>query len=166
MAKAPEFQIDMAAFWRDPYPILETMRRQAPIAFVPELGGIMLTRRDDVVDAERNVEVFSSHQPDGLMNRLMGLNLMRKDGEAHRTERRMIYPALSPKAVGECWQASFEAIAERLLDELSPKRQADLVTDYALPLSAEALKAITGLTNIRYQEMDAWSQAMIDGIAN
>jgi cytochrome P450 len=28
------------------------------------------------------------------------------------------------------------------------------------------LKSVTGLTNIRYQEMDAWSQGMIDGIAN
>jgi cytochrome P450 len=33
-------------------------------------------------------------------------------------------------------------------------------------LSAECLKDITGLTNMRYQDMDAWSQAMIDGIAN
>ncbi|MGI9508382.1 MAG: cytochrome P450, partial [Geminicoccaceae bacterium] len=166
MTEAPRFPIDMTAFRRDPYPILETMRRRAPIAHVPELGGVMLTRRDDIMNAERHVDVFSSHQPNGLMNRLMGLNLMRKDGEAHRAERRVIYPALSPKAVGTCWQASFEGFAERLLDQLSPKRQADLVADYALPLSAEALKAITGLTNIRYQDMDAWSQAMIDGIAN
>src|SRR5947199_220051 len=37
---------------------------------------------------------------------------------------------------------------------------------FALPLSAECLKDITGLTNMRYQDMDTWSQAMIDGIAN
>ncbi|MGI9500641.1 MAG: cytochrome P450, partial [Geminicoccaceae bacterium] len=85
MTRAPHYAIDMAAFWRDPYPTLETMRRDAPIAYVSELGGVMLTRRDDIIAAERDVEVFSSHQPDGLMNRLMGLNLMRKDGEAHRT---------------------------------------------------------------------------------
>ena len=36
----------------------------------------------------------------------------------------------------------------------------------ALPLSAECLKDITGLTNMRFADMDAWSQAMIDGIAN
>ncbi|MGI9486887.1 MAG: cytochrome P450 [Geminicoccaceae bacterium] len=166
MTRAPDFTIDMAAFWQDPYPTFAIMRRQTPVAYVPELGSILLTRRDDIIAAERNVEVFSSHQPDGLMNRLMGLNLMRKDGEAHRVERRMIYPALSPKAVGECWQAAFENMAERLLEGLAPKGQADLVTDYAMPLSAEALKAITGLTNIRYRDMDAWSQAMIDGIAN
>ena len=166
MTGAPEFEIDLTALWRDPYPIYETMRRDAPIAYVPELGSVMLTRRDDIVAAERTIEVFSSHQPDGLMNRLMGLNLMRKDGEAHMAERRIIYPALSPKAIGDCWLEAFEAMAERILDELAPEGEADLVTDYAMPLSAEALKAITGLTNIRYQDMDAWSQAMIDGIAN
>ncbi|MGI9419878.1 MAG: cytochrome P450 [Geminicoccaceae bacterium] len=166
MTRAPHFEIDMAALSRDPYPIFAAMRRDAPIAYVPALDGVMLTRRDDVVAAERHIELFSSHQPAGLMNRLMGQNLMRKDGEAHKAERRAIYPALSPKAVSASWEAIFEQAADHLLDRMEPKGKADLVADYALPLSAEALKAITGLTNITYQEMDAWSQAMIDGIAN
>src|SRR5437868_5903543 len=50
--------------------------------------------------------------------------------------------------------------------ELAPAGCADLCKAFALPLSAECLKDITGLTNMRYQDMDAWSQAMIDGIAN
>ena len=33
-------------------------------------------------------------------------------------------------------------------------------------VSGEALKAITGLTQVTYQDLDAWSQAMIDGVAN
>ena len=65
------------------------------------------------------------------------------------------------------WSAQFQAHADRLLDELrTGAGRADLVEAFALPLSAECLKAITGLTNMRYQDMDAWSQAMIDGIAN
>ena len=38
--------------------------------------------------------------------------------------------------------------------------------DFALPFSAECLKSITGLTNMRFEDMNAWSQGMIDGIAN
>ena len=38
--------------------------------------------------------------------------------------------------------------------------------DFALPYSAECLKSITGLTNMRFEDMNAWSQGMIDGIAN
>ena len=42
----------------------------------------------------------------------------------------------------------------------------DVVADYAMRLSGEALKIVTGLTQVHWQDMDQWSQAMIDGIAN
>jgi len=73
---------------------------------------------------------------------------------------------VSPRVVKETWLRKFQGHADRILGELTPKGRADLVKAFALPLSAECLKDITGLTNMRYQDMDAWSQAMIDGIAN
>lgn len=166
MSTAPRYDIDPAAFWRDPYPDLARMRAEAPVAFVPQLGSTLLTRRDDIFVCEKMIDVFSSHQPAGLMNRLMGHNMMRKDGEAHMSERRAIFPSVSPKTVRDHWRAQFQAHADRILDALEPDGTADLCKAYALPLSAEALKAITGLVNMRFEDMDAWSQAMIDGIAN
>jgi cytochrome P450 len=53
-----------------------------------------------------------------------------------------------------------------VLEDLAPRGAADLVADYAMPVSAEALKEITGLTNMSWQEMDRVSQGMIDGCAN
>jgi cytochrome P450 len=166
MSNAPHYDIDVQAFWADPYPDLARMRRDAPIAFVPQLGSTVLTRRDDIFTQEKRIDIFSSHQPAGLMNRLMGHNMMRKDGDAHMAERAAMFPAVSPRAVRDGWVAKFQAHADRILDELAPAGRADLVKAFALPLSAECLKDITGLTNMRYQDMDAWSQAMIDGIAN
>lgn len=166
MSTAPAVHIDPAEFWADPYPALAQMRAEAPICFVPELGATLLTRRDDINTCEKNVAVFSSDQPLGLMNVLMGQNMMRRDGEAHRKERFVYYPAISPRAVEGTWAEQFAAIADSVLDELAPAGHADLVTAYATAVSGEALKAMTGLTNITYQDMDAWSQAMIDGVAN
>jgi cytochrome P450 len=100
------------------------------------------------------------------MVRLMGHNMMRKDGDAHMAERSIFFPAVSPKAVRAHWRAEFQAHADRILDGLSGAGRADLLAEFALPLSGECLKSVTGLINIRYQEMDAWSQGMIDGIAN
>jgi hypothetical protein len=158
--------IDLAAFWNDPYPELAQLREEAPIAFVPQLGGTVFTRRDDIFVSEKQIDVFSSHQPQGLMNRLMGHNMMRKDGEAHMAERKVIFPAVSPKTVKAYWTTQFEAHAERILDALDPAGTVDLCKAFALPFSAECLKSITGLTNMRFEDMNAWSQAMIDGIAN
>ena len=166
MSTAPHFNIDLHEFWRDPYPALAAMRREAPICFVPQLGSTLLTRRDDIFVSEKRIDVFSSHQPAGLMNRLMGHNMMRKDGEAHMAERSIFFPAVSPKATRAHWRDEFAKHAERILDALAPKGAADLLAEFGLPLSGECLKSVTGLTNIRYQDIDAWSQAMIEGIAN
>jgi hypothetical protein len=142
------------------------MRKEAPIAFVPQLNSTVFTRRGDIYTQEKRIDIFSSHQPGGLMNVLMGHNMMRKDGDSHMAERAQMFPAVSPRAVKATWLANFQAHADRVLDELKPTGRADLVKAFALPLSAECLKDITGLTNMRTQDMDAWSQAMIDGIAN
>jgi cytochrome P450 len=166
VSTAPVFAIDPQAFWTDPYPTLEIMRREAPIAYVPQLGATLITRRDDIYVCEKRIDVFSSDQPQGLMTRLMGQNMMRKDGEAHRREREALFPAVSPKAVRTRWLDRFRAHAGAILDRLAPAGRADLFRDYALPLSAECLKDITGLEQVTAYDIDRWSQAMIDGIAN
>ena len=168
MSTAPQFPIDLQEFWRDPYPALAEMRRAAPIAFVPQLGATLLTRRDDIFVSEKRIDVFSSEQPAGLMTRLMGHNMMRKDGAAHMAERAIFFPAVSPKAVRAHWREAFQAHADRILDALAREgtRKTDLVASFALPLAGECLKSVTGLTNISFAEIDAWSQAMIEGIAN
>jgi cytochrome P450 len=166
MSTAPRVDIDLKAFWDDPYPALAKLRREAPIAFVPQLGSTLFARRDDIFVYEKQIDVFSSHQPAGLMNTLMGHNMMRKDGDAHMAERRVIFPSISPRTVKEHWTAQFQAHADRILDKLAPSDGLDFCRDFALPFSAECLKSITGLTNMRFQDMNAWSQAMIDGVAN
>jgi len=166
MPSAPVFKIDPARFIDDPYPDLARMRSTAPIAFVPQLDAVLMTRRADIFLNEKKIDVFSSDQPGGLMTLLMGENLMRKDGEAHQAERRAIFPAVSPKTVKNIWLAQFRAAADRILDAMVQRRAGDLVREFAMPLSAEALRAITGLVDMENAEMDRTSQGMIDGIAN
>ena len=166
MSTAPRVDIDVTAFWHDPYPTLARLRKETPIAFIPQLGSTLLCRRDDISISEKKIDVFSSDQPDGLMTRLMGHNMMRKDGAPHMAERTVFFPAVSPRTVKSHWMTQFQAHADRLIDALPRSGAVDFVADFALPFSAECLKSITGLTNMRYQDMNAWSQGMIDGIAN
>ncbi|MFN6979169.1 MAG: cytochrome P450, partial [Gemmobacter sp.] len=84
----------------------------------------------------------------------------------HQAERRILFPALSPRTVQDRWLPLFRDAAGRLLDDLAPRGRADLVTDYAMPLAGAALVAITGLARMTPARMDAVSQAMIDGCAN
>ncbi|MFD0917748.1 cytochrome P450 [Pseudahrensia aquimaris] len=166
MKAPPEFGIIPQAFWDDPYPTLAAMRRDAPICFVPQLNAILLNKRDDIFTCEKNVAVFSSQQAGGLMTVLMGENMMRKDGDAHMKERREIFPAISPKTVKNTWRTHFERETRTVIDGLKDRSGFDIVRDFAMPVSGHALRHITGLTQLRPDEIDQTSQAMIDGVGN
>lgn len=166
MSNAPITHIDPAAFAVDPYPALAEMRRTAPITYVPELNATLITRRADIHREEKRIHVFSSVQPGGLMEKIMGLNMMRQDGDGHMAERRALFPALSPRTVADHWAPQFKQIVEARLDALAPQGGCDLVTEFAMPVSGAALCAMTGLTNITPAQMDRASQEMLDAVAN
>ena len=166
MKEAPVTHIDPAAFAADPYPARAQMRTEAPVTFVPELNAVLFTKRDDIFREEKRIDVFSSRQPEGLMTKLMGENMMRKDGEEHQKERKVLFPALSPKTVRDAWLPQIKSDVADLIEELAPRGHCDLVRDFAMPASANALRHVTGLVNMAPEELDRVSQGMIDGCAN
>ena len=136
MNSLPQYNIDPDQFWHNPYPDLKRMRETAPISFVPELGAVLIARRSDIAKYEKKIDLFSSDQPGGLITDLMGQNMMRKDGRAHLAERRAIFPSISPKTVKDHWKRQFITTTSQILDVLAPRGEADLVRDYAMPVSA------------------------------
>ena len=166
MSNAPTYDLNMSRFWLDPYPDLKVMRAKFPIAYIPQLDATLITKRQAIFENEKKTSIFSSDQPEGLMTQLMGQNMMRKDGNAHLNERRAIFPTISPKTTKLIWKQKFSDFADTILDKLASQKGGDLMSEYAMPLSAQALKEITGLTNMGTKEMDRVSQGMIDGIAN
>ena len=166
MEKKPTHNIDISKFKRNPYPDLQEMRAVNPICFVPQVNATMICDRDSIYQCEKNINVFSSVQPQGLMTVLMGQNMMRKDGKAHFEERKTIFKTISPKTSREYWLDKFDTIADSIIDKIMGLKSGDLLTLYAKELSAECLKLVTGLTNMTAAEMDRVSQGMIDGCSN
>ena len=72
MSNTLVFDIDSMAFLKEPYPFLERMRASCPVAYVPELDAVLITKSDDVFALEKKIDIFPSNQPDGLMSTLMG----------------------------------------------------------------------------------------------
>lgn len=50
--------IDLGPFIRDPYPTLAVLRLDAPIAYVPELNAILMSKRDDIFICEKTLRSF------------------------------------------------------------------------------------------------------------
>jgi cytochrome P450 len=159
-------EVDLDELFADPYPTYRRLRQQDPVPWVPAADRYLVTRYDDVVWLEKHPEIFSANEEGSLMTRIMGHTLLRKDGEAHRRERAAAEPALRPRMVKEAWTPRFQRNADALIDRFVDRGEVDLFTDFAGPLAARNLVDVLGLRDVSDQDMQTWSQAMMDGAGN
>jgi len=162
----PVVDLDLAELNVDPYSAYADLRREAPCAWVPSVGRYLITRYDDVVWAEKQPDVFSSREDGSLLLRVTGPNMLREDDPAHRRLRSAAEPPARPRQVRDLWSEAFAANADRLLDDLVGRGEADLIRDFAEPLAAANLALVLGLANASAGDIAAWSQAMMDGNGN
>lgn len=150
----------------NPYPIFDRVRKMGSAVWVDAARINLVTRFDDIVTVERNPQIFASTNPDSLMNVVMGHSLMRKDGEEHRVERIAINPSFQPDVIKNHWQPTFERISDELITDFERHGQTDLFSSFAAPMASKALLALLGFENVAWQDLAAWSQAMMDGVGN
>ena len=51
--KPNKYNIDPKKFWIDPYPDLKILRKELPIAYVPELNATLITKRNLIFENEK-----------------------------------------------------------------------------------------------------------------
>jgi len=159
-------EVQVTALEADPYGVYARLRAEDPVAWVPSVNRYFVTRFDDVMQVERNPELFSSVEEPSLMTRAIGATLLRKDGDDHRRIRKAAEGPLRPKVIKELWAPAFRNNADALIDAFIERGDGDLVSEFAAPLAARNLATILGLHNTTAGNIQRWSQAFIDGCGN
>lgn len=151
----------------NPFPIFQRLRQEAPVAWVPSVNRYLVTSYAAVHATEMNADIFSANEEGSLMRRAMGHSMLRKDDPDHYIERKAWQPSLSPTAVKKTWAEIFQRNARHYLAELAARGEdADLHRDFAAPYAAENLRIMLGFENATQQDLQRWSQTMIDGTGN
>ncbi len=159
--------ITIAELTRDPYPIYQRLRREAPVLRVKSVGRTFLTKASDTKYVKDNAGLFSSNDPNTPMKRaFLAHTLMRKDHDEHRAERMAMMPALMPKTIENVWAPLYAKFARDYLDRLPRGEVVDLFPTLAGPLAARILAHAMGLPDASDAEMQRWSQTLMDGAGN
>ncbi|WP_316187048.1 MULTISPECIES: cytochrome P450 [unclassified Bradyrhizobium] len=159
--------ITIAELTRDPYPIYRRLRREAPVLRVKSVGRTFLTKAADTKYVKDNAALFSSDDPNTPMKRaFLAHTLMRKDHDEHRAERMAMMPALMPKTIEAVWEPLYTKFATDYLDRLPRGEIVDLFPALAGPLAARILAHVMGIPDASDEDMQRWSQALIDGAGN
>lgn len=151
----------------NPYPIYEKLRSEAPVHWVPAVNRYMVLTYEACHIVEQDADRFSANETGSLMKRAMGHSMLRKDDPEHKVDRASYGSTLRPATIKNHWNAIFQQNSAKYLNELKSKGPgADFIWDYAAPYAAENLRLICGFHNASQQDMQRWSQTMINGTGN
>jgi len=152
---------------RDPYPIYQRLRRDAPVLRVKAAGRTLLTKAADTKYVKDNPALFSSDDPNTPMKRAFWAHtLMRKDGEDHKRERMAMAPAFAPRVIQNDWMPQYQRVAEDYVGRLPRGETIDLFAILSGAYAARGLAILLGMEEATDDEMMEWSQALIEGAGN
>ena len=139
----------------DPYPTYVWMRRELPIAFVPDVGRVLVTRWALCDEAGSNDAVFGPTEHP--FAEVYGMpNVMSLTGLEHRTLRNALNPPFRPHAVNAYREELLRATAVRYIDAIAPRGGADVSTELLEPISARAIGDVLGFADVDDETIDRW----------
>ncbi|TCO49764.1 cytochrome P450 [Actinocrispum wychmicini] len=147
----------------DPHPVLARLRQEAPVAWVPALGGWLVTRHDLAVRVMRDPVGFTVDDPRFSTARVVGPSMLSLDGNDHARHRGPFAPAFRPAEVRSRFADFVSATAGDLVDRMRPAGSGELRRQVAGPLSVAVVAEVLGL-QVDPAVVLKWYDAIVDAV--
>ena len=150
----------------DPYPIYARLRDDEPVSWVPAVQLWLVTRAEDVRTVDLSPERFTGATSPSTLNRTMGVNMLGSEGPDQQRIRRITEAPFRPRDVEERTQGMIPTLANELIDGFADRGEVDLFTAFCDPMSVRSLRFLLGLDEVTWEDLLAWNQGMMPGLAN
>jgi cytochrome P450 len=152
----PESDIDLYSdsVLQDPYPLYRQLRDQAPAVWLKPTGMYALTRFEDVREALRNWQVFSSARGVAMneeINEAIAGNTLGSDPPRHQHLRSILVRPLMPDAMREV-TALIERESEALVQRLVNQPHLNAATELAHHLPLTVVSHLVGCRRMAVNE--------------
>lgn len=157
------------ASWRDPFPMYRAMREEAPILHVSKGDYWVLSRFEDIWQAARDTETFSSAS--GLTTTYGDMEAMNlaptmvmMDPPRHTEFRKLVSAGFTPRKVQALAPAMRRYVSEKI-EEMRSHDTCDFVGGLARPLPCWVVANYLGVPLEDRPLFDVWTHAIVGGSA-
>jgi hypothetical protein len=147
--------------------VLARLREEAPVCWVPELGGWLVTGYDAALAVLRDAAAFTVDDPRFTTARVTGPSMLSLDGPEHARHRGPFARAFGRAGILERLAEFTAAEAARLTDAIAPDGAAELRTALAGPLAAAVMTEALGLraVGVTSAAMLGWYRDIVATVA-
>ena len=166
MELARSFNLHDPDFVRNPYPVLEELRRHGKPLWHEEMKLWLAATHADasaVLRSKTLGRAFSPQEPSELwetFNWLHADSIMENEGTKHTRLRTLVSKAFNRGQI-EKLAPRIEAIVEELLNVCAEKKEFDLLADFAEPLPVRVIAELLGVSPSDTEYLRPWSQAIV-----
>ncbi|HIF97340.1 MAG TPA: cytochrome P450 [Myxococcales bacterium] len=150
-----DFDLTEPELYRNGFPhhVFSTLREKAPVWRHPETAGFkdtqdkgfwVLSRYEDIRDANRNSDLFLSAEGAGLGFEGLGFMLTDMDGQPHLRERKLISSGFTPRMTKRLEDKAREW-AVSIIEEALEKETVEFVQDVAYQLPMHMIADVLGI---------------------
>ncbi len=148
----------------EPYAALATLREREPVAWVPVLGGWLVTRRDLCIEVMRDAARFTVDDPRFSTAQVVGPSMLSLDGPEHRRHRDPFAKAfLGPGARGR-FAERVESLARHRVEALRPAGRAEIRRDLAGPLAVDVVATALELADADPAVILGWYDEIVAAV--
>ncbi len=152
----------------DVHPILNQLRADTPVVWVPAIDRWLVTDRDLVLKALLDVATYTVDDPRFTTAQVVGPSMLSTDGAAHARHRSPFALPFRRNASVTGFAATTQRDAAALVDELrrrNPSAQAaDLRAGLAAPLAVSTITDALGLVDTSGEDLLAWYREIVTAV--
>jgi cytochrome P450 len=149
----------------DPHPVLARLRAEEPVAWVPALGGWLVSRYDLAVRVMRDPGAFTVDDPRFSTAQVVGRSMLSTDGVEHARHREPFAQPFRPGEVRDRFEGFVEARTEELIAAIEPVGAAELRSTVAGPLAVAVVAEALGLEDVDAATVLSWYAAIVAAVS-
>ena len=150
---------DMAA---NPQPVWKMMRDEMPVMPIEDLPsgkGVLLSRKEEIMEALRHPETFSSNMDAVDLCNKRPMIPLQIDPPDHKKYRKLLDPIFAPRKMA-AMDDEVAALVNNLIDGFIDRDEVDFAKEFSVPFPSEVFLTLLGLP---LEELDRFL-TMKDGI--
>ena len=169
---AIDFRPYAPGFDENPHPVFQQLRQQAPVYYWADGRSWVVSKHDDILSLVRDKRFTPDrakweHAGQGSVDHIIPeLQELNRDGlfslsdQAHARVRKLVSPALTPRAI-ERLRPEIQAIVDEVLDAVATKGTIEVVSDFADQIPARVIGSMLKIPRGREQLFQSFTYAVV-----